>query len=146
MVAGGVFCLNLRPSRAKKGGKAELRIQSVPLQKSDWSGRSTFVRQFILKFWQSLANTPATAVEEVVAKAAAASSDRSFQQIQAYSSSLLQFHSAPLYLFPWLHIIGPFRVSDFNTTSAATRLHCSRTSVGPFQKRAKGDPAEKHSG
>ena len=71
----------------KKGGKAELRIQSVPLQKSDWSGRSTFVRQFILKFWQSLANTPATAVEEVVAKAAAASSDRSFQQIQAYSSS-----------------------------------------------------------
>ena len=96
------FCLDLRRRQEQKTVvKAELRIQSVPLQKSDWSGRSTFVRQFILKFWQNLANTPATAVEEVVAKAAAASSDRSFQQIQAYSSSSVPLCSSlPLSLAP----------------------------------------------
>ena len=96
------FCLDLRRRQEQKTVvKAELRIQSVLLQKSDWSGRSTFVRQFILKFWQNLANTPATAVEEVVAKAAAASSDRSFQQIQAYSSSSVPLCSSlPLSLAP----------------------------------------------
>ena len=123
------FCLDLRRRQEQKTVvKAELRIQSVLLQKSDWSGRSTFVLRrrtavhSIVKFWQS-----------------SSSSDRSFQQIQAYSSS----STVPLSSFSLALHYRSFSSIRFQYDicySTRRLLHCSRTSVGPFQKEPKVTP------
>ena len=122
------FCLNLRRRQEQKTVvKAELRIQSVLLQKSDWSGRSTFVLRrrtavHIVKFWQS-----------------SSSSDRSFQQIQTYSSS----STVPLSSFSLALHYRSFSSIRFQYDicySTRRLLHCSRTSVGPFQKEPKVTP------
>ena len=123
------FCLNLRRRQEQKTVvKAELRIQSVLLQKSDWSGRSTFVLRrrtavHIVKFWQS-----------------SSSSDRSFQQIQAYSSSStvpLSSFSLALHYRSFSSIRFQYDICYYSTRRL---LHCSRTSVGPFQKEPKVTP------
>ena len=122
------FCLNLRRRQEQKTVvKAELRIQSVLPQKSDWSGRSTFVLRrrtevHIVKFWQS-----------------SSSSDRSFQQIQAYSSS----STVPLSSFSLALHYRSFSSIRFQYDicySTRRLLHCRRTSVGPFQKEPKVTP------
>ena len=122
------FCLDLRRRQEQKTVvKAELRIQSVLLQKSDWSGRSTFVLRrrtevHIVKFWQS-----------------SSSSDRSFQQIQAYSSS----STVPLSSFSLALHYRSFSSIRFQYDicySTRRLLHCRRTSVGPFQKEPKVTP------
>ena len=122
------FCLNLRRRQEQKTVvKAELRIQSVLLQKSDWSGRSTFVLRrrtevHIVKFWQS-----------------SSGSDRSFQQIQAYSSS----STVPLSSFSLALHYRSFSSIRFQYDicySTRRLLHCRRTSVGPFQKEPKVTP------
>ena len=122
------FCLDLRRRQEQKTVvKAELRIQSVLPQKSDWSGRSTFVLRrrtevHIVKFWQS-----------------SSSSDRSFQQIQAYSSS----STVPLSSFSLALHYRSFSSIRFQYDicySTRRLLHCRRTSVGPFQKEPKVTP------
>ena len=124
------FCLNLRRRQEQKMVvKAELRIQSVLLQKSDWSGRSTFVLRrptavHIVKFWQS----------------SSSSCDRSFQQIQAYSSSStvpLSSFSLALHYRSFSSIRFQYDICYYSTRRL---LHCSRTSVGPFQKEPKVTP------